>query len=152
MASMALRAPVARTWIRAVAGTIVLGIVAAALRPALAEDKPQGNRLFEMRTYTAADGKLDDLHKRFRDHTNKLFVKHGMTLVGYWTPTDGDKSKNTLVYILAYPNREAREKSWKAFLADPDWKTARAASEKNGSLVSKVESQFLSPTDYSPIK
>jgi hypothetical protein len=121
-------------------------------RPAVAADEPGANRLFEMRTYVANDGKMDDLHKRFREHTNKLFVKHGMDLVGYWTPVDGPDAANTLVYILAYPNKEAREKSWKAFMADPAWQAAYKASHANGTLVKKVESKFLSPTDYSPIK
>ena len=119
---------------------------------AVAADEPAGNRLFEMRTYVANDGKMDDLHKRFREHTNKLFVKHGMELVGYWTPVEGAEAANTLVYILAYPNREAREKSWKAFMADPDWQAAYKASHAAGPLVKKVESKFLTPTDYSPIK
>ncbi len=107
------------------------------------------NRLFEMRTYHTHPGRLDALNARFRDHTNKLFVKHGMELVGYWTPQD---KPDTLVYILAYPSREAREASWKAFQADPEWKEAREASEKDGKIVDKVESVFLDPTDYSPIK
>ena len=105
-----------------------------------------------MRTYVANDGKMADLHKRFREHTNKLFVKHGMELVGYWTPVDGPDAANTLVYILAYPNKEAREKSWKAFMADPDWQAAYKASHAAGPLVKKTESKFLKPTDYSPIK
>jgi hypothetical protein len=109
-------------------------------------------RFFELRIYTANPGKLDALNARFRNHTNKLFVKHGMDLIGYWTPADGPESANTLIYILAYPSREAREASWKAFQADPDWKTARAESEKDGRLVEKVESKFLNPTDYSAIK
>lgn len=119
-----------------------------------AEEKPKtaAERFFEMRTYTAAPGKLEALHARFRDHTNKLFVKHGMTLIGYWTPTDGEKASNTLVYILAYPSKEAREASWKAFMDDPNWKKAKEASEVNGKLVDKVESVYLKPTDYSPIK
>jgi hypothetical protein len=124
------------------------GLVTSGARAA---DAPK-ERLFEMRTYHTHEGRLDALNARFRDHTNKLFVKHGMELIGYWTPTDGDKAKNTLVYILAYPGREAREKSWKAFNADPEWKAAREASEKDGKIVSKVESVFLKPTDYSPIK
>ena len=110
------------------------------------------NRFFEMRTYTAHPGKLGDLNKRFREHTNRLFVKHGMTLIGYWTPTDGPEAENTLVYILAYPSREARDESWKAFRADPDWIKASTDSEKNGKIVLKVESKFLTPTGYSPIK
>jgi hypothetical protein len=109
-------------------------------------------RFFELRIYHANPGKLDALNARFRDHTNKIFVKHGMELIGYWTPADAPESENTLVYILAYPSREAREASWKAFQADPDWKAARAESEKDGRLVEKVESKFLNPTDYSPIQ
>lgn len=118
----------------------------------LALDEPQDARFFEMRTYVAPEGKLDDLLKRFRDHTTKLFEKHGMTNIGYWIPTDGDESKNTLVYLLAYPSREAREESWKAFLADPEWKAAQAESEKNGKLVAKVIAQYLKATDFSAIK
>jgi hypothetical protein len=114
--------------------------------------KAADQRFFELRTYTANPGKLADLNKRFREHTNKLFVKHGMQLVGYWTPADGPEAQNTLIYILAYPSREAREASWKAFQADPEWKTVRTESEKDGRLVEKVESKFLNPTDYSPIK
>jgi hypothetical protein len=117
------------------------------------EAKLEGkHQCFEMRTYTAADGKLDALHARFRDHTNKLFLKHGMDIVGFWVPSEGDKSKNTLVYVLAYPDRAARDKMWKAFQEDPDWKAARTESEKNGKLVEHVESVFMTPTDYSPIK
>ena len=129
-----------------------------AASPLLAADQPDAGtaataeRCFEMRTYTANPGKLEALHKRFRDHTNALFVKHGITLIGYWTPTDGDAATNTLVYILAYPSRAAREESWKAFQADPEWKDAKAASEANGVLVGNVVSVFLKPTDYSPIK
>lgn len=106
-------------------------------------------RIFEIRTYTTAPGRLDVLHKRFREHTNYLFVKHGMSLIGYWTPTD---QPETLVYILAYPSLEAREKSWNAFMNDPDWKKAWADSKKDGPVVTKVEKQFLRATDYSPIR
>jgi hypothetical protein len=108
-------------------------------------------RCFEMRTYYTPAGKLAELNARFRDHTLKLFEKHGISNIGYWTPIDPkDGSENTLVYLLAYPSREARESSWKAFMADPDWKTAYKASEANGKLVEKVESRFLQATDYSP--
>jgi hypothetical protein len=122
------------------------------LPTALGADESQPNRLFEMRTYTANDGKMADLHKRFRDHTNRLFVKHGMTLVGYWTPSDEPEAASTLVYILAYPDRAARDKSWKEFQADPEWQAAYKASHAAGPLVKKAESKFLSPTDYSPLK
>ena len=105
-------------------------------------------RCYEMRTYHAAPGKLDELHARFRNHTTRLFEKHGMVNIGYWVPTENPD--RLLIYILAYPSREAREKSWAAFLADPDWKAAQKASEVKGGLVSKVESRFLTATDYSP--
>jgi hypothetical protein len=109
-------------------------------------------RLFELRTYTCNEGKLPELHKRFREHTNKLFEKHGMTLIGYWTPAEGAEAENTLVYILAYPDKKSRDESWKAFMADPEWQAAYKASHLNGPLVKKVDSKFLSPTDYSAIK
>ena len=109
-----------------------------------------GGRVFEMRVYTTAPGKLDNLHTRFRDHTNRLFVKQGMSLIAYWTPND---NPNTLIYVLAYPSLEARKRSWKAFMADPEWKQAWAASKEKagGPIVTKVESTFMTPTDYSPI-
>ena len=105
-------------------------------------------RVFEMRTYHAAPGKLDDLNARFRNHTVKLFEKHGITNIGYWTPIENPD--NLLIYVLAYPSREARETSWKEFQADEDWKKAKADSEVNGKLVTKVDQLFLSATDFSP--
>ncbi len=119
---------------------------------ASADDKEE--RFFEMRIYTTHDGKLDALHKRFRDHTNRIFKKHGMQLVGYWTPTDVEEASNTLVYILAYPSREARDKSWDAFRADPEWQKVFKESheEAGGPIVKNVVSKFMTPTDYSPIK
>jgi hypothetical protein len=119
------------------------------LTPSTAVAAGQDNNCYELRVYYANPGKLDDLHARFRDHTVKLFDKHGMKSVGYWVPIDN--TNNTLIYMLSYPSREARETSWKAFIADPAWKAAKAASEKNGSLVSKVESTFMETTDFSPI-
>jgi hypothetical protein len=105
-------------------------------------------RCYELRVYYASQGKLEALHARFRDHTMALFTKHGMTNVGYWTPLENPESK--LYYILSYPNREARETSWKNFMADADWKAAFAASEKDGTLVAKIESTFLHTVDFSP--
>lgn len=119
-----------------------------------AQNPPQAaqERVFEMRTYITHPGRLEALHKRFREHTNGLFEKHGMDLIGYWTPSDGEAAKNTLVYILAYPSREARDASWKAFLDDPEWKKVYAESHADGPIVMKVESVFLKPTDYSAIR
>ena len=106
-----------------------------------------------MRTYYAATGKLEELHLRFRAHTNALFVKHGMKIVGYWVPLDKDGNyENKLVYVLAHANRGAAEKSWTAFRADPEWIAAKNASEVNGVLVDKFESVFMTATDYSPIR
>ncbi|MBC8002546.1 MAG: NIPSNAP family protein [Opitutaceae bacterium] len=108
----------------------------------------QDTRCFEMRIYYAPPGKLNDLNARFRNHTLRLFEKHGIENIGYWMPIDNPDNK--LVYVLASPSREARDKSWKEFFADPDWQSAAKASEANGKLVSKVESLFLTATDYSP--
>jgi hypothetical protein len=110
------------------------------------------SRVFEIRTYTAPEGKLDELHKRFRDHTTRIFQKHGMTSIGYWMPLDEPLSKNTLIYILAHPNRESAKQNWASFVADPEWKKVSAESQVNGRIVEKIESIFASPTDYSPIK
>ena len=106
-------------------------------------------RVFEMRTYYCHPGRLEALNKRFREHTNRLFVKHGMELVGYWMPID---KPDVLVYVLAYPSREAAAKAWAGFRTDAEWNTARKASEADGPIVQKVESVYMSPTDYSPIK
>ncbi len=131
-------------------GAAALGLAVAAR--AAKEDKKVDGRVFELRTYHAAPGKMEALHARFRDHTNKLFRKHGMTIVGFWVPAKPEEAQKTLVYLLAFPSKEAADRSWKAFRDDPEWKAARAESEKNGRLVDKVESVYLSPTDYSPMK
>jgi hypothetical protein len=106
------------------------------------------NPYYEMRTYYAAPGKLDDLSARFRNNTMRIFAKHGMVNVGYWIPLENPENK--IVYILSYPSREARDVSWKAFSADPEWQAVAKASEANGKLVLKVESVFMENTDYSP--
>jgi hypothetical protein len=114
---------------------------------------PVDARCFELRTYTAAPGKLDALNARFRNHTVKLFEKHGMQVVGFWEPTDAEGGKGEkLVYVLAHKSRAAADASWKAFRADPDWVAVKAASEVDGNLVTKLESVFLAPTDYSPLR
>ncbi len=111
------------------------------------------SRVFELRTYHAAPGKLAALNARFREQTLELFKKHGMTVVGFWVPADADKgSADTLVYLLAFKDREAAAAAWKAFAADPEWARVKAESEKDGPLATKVESVFLMPTDYSPMK
>src|SRR6185312_15964269 len=101
--------------------------------------------VFELRTYTAAPGKMDALNTRFRDHTNRLFEKHGMTIIGFWMPTKQKEGEEKLIYILAYPSKEAADKSWKAFRDDPVWKKAKDESEKDGVLVKKVDSVYMNP-------
>ena len=106
-------------------------------------------QIYELRTYTTHEGSLPKLHARFRDHTNHIFVKHGMKLIAYWVPAAED---NKLIYVLAFPSVEAREKSWQAFRDDPEWQAAYKASRADGPIVEKVESVIMFPTDYSPIR
>jgi len=117
------------------------------------ESQPGKERIFELRMYTAPEGKLADLHARFRNHTDTIFRKHGLNALAYWAPTDEPKSKNTLIYMLSMESRDAAKKSWRAFLADPEWKAAFAESEKNGPLLTgPPKSIFMKPTDFSPIR
>jgi len=127
--------------------TLIAAAICASSLSLLAATGAKDTRVFELRTYFAAPGKLDDLNARFRDHTMKLFEKHGIENIGYWVPVDN--AENKLVYLIAHKSREAADASWKAFGGDPDWKKAAAESEKNGKLVNKVVRVYLSPTDYS---
>lgn len=106
-------------------------------------------RIFELRTATANPGKFSALNSRFKDHVVKLYAKHGATNLGYFVPAEGTPEK--VVYILAYPDLESRNKSMEAFAADPAWKRVAAESEKNGELVKDVTSTLLIATSYSPI-
>ena len=135
----------------ALVGAVMAAVMAQSGGNSVAKD----SRVFEMRTYHAAPGKLEDLQARFRNHTLKLFEKHGMTNIGYWVPVDektGQPTGNTLVYILAFPSLEARAKAWDSFRGDPAWVSVRNESEKNGKLLEKIDSVFFKPTDYSMIK
>jgi NIPSNAP len=109
-------------------------------------------RVFELRTYTANPGKFEAMKNRFRDHILPLFKKHNLTVVGFWSPADAPASENTLIYILAHESREAAKKNWAAFSADPVRKQVWADTEKEGPINMKVESVFMNPTDFSPIK
>jgi len=112
-----------------------------------AQAKP---RVYELRTYTAIEGRLDALHARFKDHLLGFFQKHGMTNVVYFKPMDAPLSQNTMMYLLSHESREAAAKSWSAFQNDAEWK--KISSAGGGAMASKVESVFLVPTDYSPMK
>ena len=106
--------------------------------------------VYELRIYHAAPGKLPDLLARFRDHTIKIFDRHEMKSVAYWTPIDEPEKSNTLIYILYHPSRETAAANWKAFQDDPEWKSVKEKSEANGKLVEKVDSTFMALTDFSP--
>ncbi len=106
--------------------------------------------VYDLRVYHAYEGKLDDLLTRFREHTTRLFEKHGMKNIVYWTPTDDPLKGKTLFYVIAHPSRDAAAANWKAFGEDPEWQSVRDKSEANGKLVEKIESTFLVLTDFSP--
>jgi hypothetical protein len=111
-----------------------------------------GKRVFELRTYTTPEGKLGDLQARFRNHTVKLFERHGITNVGYFVPQDAPASQNTLIYLIAHKDRESAKQNWAAFQKDPEWRAAFQESQKNGPLQSQVQSVFMDPTDFSALK
>ena len=106
-------------------------------------------KVYELRIYRAVPGKLESLVARFRDDTDKLFAKHGMKSLAYWTALDEPVKSSTLFYILEHPSREAASANWKAFQDDPEWKAVKAKSEEKGKLVEKIDSTFLTPTDFS---
>ena len=136
-----------------VSAAFVGGIIANAMFASTTTVHAAGNRVYEIRTYTAPPGKLEALKARFRDHTIKIFNKYDMKSIGYWVPQDAPLKENTLIYILSHESREAAAKSWAAFRVDPEWVKAKADSEKDGPLTTKTpDSLFVDPTDFSPLK
>ena len=136
--------------------SVVLVLVAASFglfaHSAPAADPQPGGKIFERRIYIAYPGKLDALNARFRDHTCKLFAKHGVEVIGFWTPAEGEEAKDTLIYLVAFPSVEAQKKAWEEFKTDPVWIKAKAVSEKDGVLVKEIQTKNLKATDYSPIR
>src|SRR5258705_9167295 len=140
--------------------TLIQSISAAALLPAanlLATDKKpfdtlaaESDAVYELRVYHCYEGKLPDLLKRFREHTTKIFEKHGLKNVAYWLPMDEPQKSNTLIYVLAHTSRDAAATNWKAFSADAEWQAVQKASEANGKIVEKVDSTFMVLADFSP--
>jgi hypothetical protein len=112
-------------------------------------DAQNKNRLWEIRTYTTAEGKLDSLVQRMGTEEKQFFEKHGMKNVLFSTAVDPPLSQNTFVYIVSHESREAAKKSWEKVLGDPDFKAMLA---KAGRTTVKAESIFVNPTDYSPYK
>ena len=134
--------------LRACALALSAAIVLLSIAPPVAAE----DRVYELRTYTAEDGRLEALHKRFREHTLALFAKHGMTVVGFWVPSSGETAANTLVYLLSFPSQAARDASWKAFAEDPAWKKASEESQRDGRMLKKVESVMSVGLLASPIR
>ncbi len=132
----------------------VAGVIAGEMfgAPRILAQTPASSRVFELRKYTAPEGKLGELEARFRNHTIRIFNKHHMTSIGYWVPQDAPDSQNTLIYLLAHPSREAAKQNWAEFQADPEWQKVNTESQVNGRIVSKVESTFLDPLGFSQIK
>ncbi len=136
-----------QTWLACV-GALALGASMAGG----AADAPANTRVFEIRTYYTFPGRLDALNKRFREHTMRIFEKHGMTNIGYWTPQDSPAKENTLIYVISHASREQAKANWAAFLADPEWQKVAEESQRDGKIVEKIESVFVDATDYSPLK
>jgi len=138
---------------------IAIGAVISplAIAPARGEAQAQSpatapTAVYELRTYTTNEGKLPALEARFRDHTMKIFERHGIHNIGYWIPQDSPKAANTLIYIVAHASREAAARNWDAFRQDPEWQQVAAASEANGKLLVGIESVYMDATDFSPLK
>jgi hypothetical protein len=137
------------------AGSVVIflaGMTAGGVVQSAVAHAQTAKHVYELRTYTAPEGKLGELHARFRDHTISIFNRHNMKSVIYLAPQDAPDSQNTLIYILEHPSREAAKKAWADFQADPEWVKVNAESQVNGRIVSKVVSVFADPTEYSPMK
>jgi hypothetical protein len=132
------------------AAMAAIGLIGFAAGLTVAQEKK--TRLYELRTYTVLPGRLPALHKRFSEHTMKLFEKHGIKNEMYWVPTDDARKDNTLIYFVSHESQEAADRSWKAFAADPEWIKVRDASEADGKILAKApERVFMTMTDYSPL-
>jgi hypothetical protein len=129
----------------------LVGMVAFSAGYSRAENQKQAPRLYELRTYTTEPGRLPALHARFKDHTIRLFEKHGIQNGMYWVPTDEKLKDNTLIYVVSHASAEAAKKSWESFGNDEEWKKVRDESEKDGKIVAKVDRQYMMLTDYSPV-
>lgn len=140
------------TLIRTISFMSVFAVLASGLFSASATAQEASGKVFELRTYKATPGNLDKLLTRFRDHTMRIFEKHGMTNIGYWIPTDEAESVDTLVYLLSHESQEAATASWRAFSQDPEWQKVNADSNANGPILDSVQRKFMSATDFSQMK
>lgn len=129
--------------------SMIIGLGAGIFVSSSAQDN---GKIFELRIYTATPGNLNNLHARFRDHTTRIFRKHGMGVVGYWSPTSEEEADDTLVYLLEHDSQEAANSSWRAFGQDPEWAEVAEASNANGQILGGIERRYMTATDYSPMK
>ena len=129
--------------------SLVIGVGAGVFFTSSAQD---GGKVFELRIYQSTPGNLDNLNARFRDHTLRIFEKHGMENIGYWTPTSEEEREDTLVYIIAHDSQEAADASWRAFGQDPEWQEVAEASNANGQILAGVERRYMTATDFSPMQ
>ena len=131
--------------------TVIIAVGAMGFAAGVSVGQEKKTKVYELRTYTVLPARLPALHKRFAEHTMKLFEKHGMRNEMYWTPTDDARKDNTLIYVLAHESQEAADRSWEAFVADPDWIKVRDASEADGKILAKApERVYMKLTDFSP--
>jgi hypothetical protein len=128
------------------------GFVAGQLAELGSVVEAQSDKVYELRTYTALPGRLDALNARFRDHTTRIFRKHGMSNVGYWVPQDDPLAENTLIYIISHPSREAAAENWNKFREDAEWQQVAEESQRDGRIVASVDAVFMDATDYSQIQ
>jgi hypothetical protein len=114
--------------------------------------RADANRVFELRIYHTVPGKVSALQAEFRDKVTKIFAKHDLKAVGYWAPADAPTADNTFIYILAHPNREEAKKHWAEFQADPAFQEMIKSQQGDAKVVEKVDSTYMDPTDFSPLK
>lgn len=143
------------TRIGGVTAVFLAGIAVGTTVPSAQAPPPEAQpttQVYELRTYVASEGKYDALLSRFRDHTMRIFEKHGMANIGYWTPQETPDSESLLIYLLAHPSRAAADASWEAFISDPEWQAVAEESQRDGRLVAGLEQVYLEPTDFSPMR
>ena len=128
--------------------SLIIGLGAGIFFSTSAQDE----KVFELRTYKATPGNLDNLHARFRDHTTRIFRKHGMEVIGYWSPTSEEEREDTLVYLLGHDNQAAADQSWQDFIADPEWARVAEESNRNGQILGGIERKYMIATYYSPMR
>ena len=128
--------------------SLIIGLGAGIFFSTSAQDE----KVFELRTYKATPGNLDNLHARFRDHTTRIFRKHGMEVIGYWSPTSEEEREDTLVYLLGHDNQAAADQSWQDFIADPEWARVAEESNRDGQILGGIERKYMVATDYSPMR